>query len=551
MDKLNTYRPYIILSIFLLTATILSVVFSTSGLRLSVPSPTSLNHEWMLVQESATPWIDELPVMLDIPANTPYTVKTTLSDDFFNMEVIMLRTSLQDVIVEIDGVVIYEKTYQTESKLPPYASMWHLIELPAHSDGKEISITYSSPYDEMSGTVNEVYYGSTASLYAHLFRTYGYRLLVGVFVLLVGLIMMFASLFVKRGEGLRYTYIGLFSTLLSFWILAESRLLQLFTGNEFILGSLAYLSLAIFPIPLLYYLKSHVIRVYKKPYHVFIVIFYTQSILITVFHAFNIADYFESVIYTQVFLVAGMVMILTTLALEIFKHQNTEAIRVTKYFMFILIFMLMELINFLLGHFDNTSVFALTGIGLSMIFMLVNYIRYLISRMKLSYEKEFYERLAYHDWMTGGMNRLKFERDFEIYFQDLELKKKLRLIYFDFDDLKKVNDVHGHLEGDKVIRRGFEMIEAHFKDVGSCYRIGGDEFACLVLDTDDTVYQQKVSQLRNDIEMFNKELNYAFRISIGTAVADLELDEFPESMIVRADEDMYIDKCTTKGNCNR
>jgi diguanylate cyclase len=551
MDKLNTYRPYIILSIFLLTATILSIVFSTNGLRLLVETPETLNEDWLLVQDASTMLIDELPVMLDIPANTPYTVKTTLSEDFFNMEVIMIRTSLQDVTVKIDGVVIYEKTYQTESQLPPYASMWHLIELPGHSEGKEISITYSSPYDAMSGTVNEVHYGSTASLYAHLFRTYGYRLMVGIFVLIVGLIMMFASLLVKKGEGLRYTYIGLFSTLLSFWILAESRLLQLFTGNEFILGSLAYLSLAIFPIPLLYYLKSNIIRVYKKSYQVFIGIFYTQSVLITVFHAFDIADYFESVIYTQVFLVAGMVMILTTLALEIYKHQNKDALRITKYFIFILIFLLIELINFLLGNFEDTSVFALTGIGLSMLFMLINYIRYLISRMKLSYEKEFYERLAYHDWMTGGMNRLKFERDFEIYFSDPVLKKKLRLIYFDFDDLKKVNDVHGHLEGDKVIRRGFEIIESIFKDVGSCYRIGGDEFACLVLDTNDEMYQIKVKKLRTDIDMFSKELNYTFRISIGTAVVDTEHDESPETMITRADEDMYIDKCTTKGNCKR
>jgi len=551
MDKLNTYRPYIILSIFLLIAVILSIVFNAGGLRLKVSAPTTLNDGWMLVQDSTMTPIDELPVFLDIPADTTYTVKTTLSNDFLNTKVMMIRTSLQNVTVKVDGIILYEKAYQEESKLPPYASMWHLIELPAHSEGKEISITYSSPYDAMSGRINEVYYGSTASLFAHLFKEYAYRLLVGLFVLIVGLIMMFASIFVKKGEGLRYTYIGLFSTLLSFWILAESRLLQIFTGNEFILGALAYLSLAIFPIPLLYYLKNNIIKVYKKPYHIFIGIFYTQSVLITVFHAFDITDYFESVIFTQVFLVMGMIMILTTLALEFYKHKNTEAIRVSKYFIFILFFMLLELINFLLGDFNNTSVFALTGIGFSMILMFINYIRYLISRMKLSYEKEFYERLAYHDWMTGGMNRLKFEKDFETYFNDLELKKKLRLIYFDFDDLKKVNDIYGHQEGDKVIKKGFKMIQAIFEDIGSCYRIGGDEFACVVFDTNNETYQERVEKLREEINTFSKELNYVFRISIGTSVIDMKHDEFPESMITRADEDMYLDKCNTKGNCNR
>jgi len=171
--------------------------------------------------------------------------------------------------------------------------------------------------------------------------------------------------------------------------------------------------------------------------------------------------------------------------------------------------------------------------------------------MKISYEKEFYERLAYHDWMTGGKNRLKFETDFEIYFRDNELKKKLRLVYFDFDDLKKVNDIYGHLEGDRVIKKGYELINTVFSDIGTCYRIGGDEFSCLVLDSDEKIYKEKIAKLRAELQIFRKELSYDFRISIGTAVADLVKDENPESMISRADEDMYLDKCTTKGNCKR
>ena len=551
MGKLNTYRPYIILSIFLLIAGILSIVFSAGESRIRIVPLSTFNDGWVLVQGDTEIPLDTLPTMLDIPAGESYTIKNTLTEDFHDINVMMLRTSLQNIKVEVDGSIIYEKTYQAESTLPPYASMWHFIELPAHIGEMEISMTLSSPYKAMSGTVNDVHYGSYASLYTHLFDTYGYRLFVGIFVLIAGLIMMFASLFIKKGEGIRYTYIGLFSTILSFWIIAESRMLQWFTGNEFILGSLAYLSLALFPIPLLYYLMNHVVTVYRKPYTVFIGIFYIQSILITVFQATGIADYFESVIYTQIFLIAGTVMILTTLIIEINRFKNQEAVRVTKYLGMMLVFLLMEIFNFLLGNFEYTSIFALTGVGLFMLIMLVNYIRYLLKRMKLSYEKEFYERLAYHDWMTGGKNRLKFENDIEIFFNDPELRNKLRLVYFDFDDLKKVNDVYGHLEGDRVIKKGYELINSVFGDIGSCYRIGGDEFSCLILDNDETVYAEKINKLKEDLNAFRTELSYDFRISMGTSEVHLESDDTTDQMIKRADEDMYLDKCKTKGNCNR
>jgi hypothetical protein len=43
-----------------------------------------------------------------------------------------------------------------------------------------------------------------------------------------------------------------------------------------------------------------------------------------------------------------------------------------------------------------------------MIFLLINYLRYVLDRMKLSHEKEFYEKLAYMDYVTQGQNRPGF-----------------------------------------------------------------------------------------------------------------------------------------------
>jgi diguanylate cyclase (GGDEF)-like protein len=551
MGKINTYRPYIILVLFLLISSVLAFLFSTGTSRFIVEKPNTFNEGWIWLDGTHTTPLETFPVNLEVQANQSVIMTNTLPIEFHDIKTVMIRTSLQDVTVEVDGLIVYEKHYQEDSKLPPYASMWHMVKIPVHSEGKTITITLSSPYEAMSGTLNELYYGETAELYAHIVRTYGYRLGVGLFVLATGLLMMIASFFIKKGEGLRYTYLGLFAVTLSFWIIAESRMIQWFTGNEFIIGSLAYISLAIFPVPMLYFLKNYVVKQYKHLYHVLIGIFYVQSVLITVFHAFDIADYFESVIFTQLFLILGIIIVISTLVLEATRNQSQDAKRIMKYLSFLLIFVLFEMINFLFGHFENTSVFALTGIGLLMFLMLINYARYLIGRLKLSYEKELYERLAYQDWLTGGRNRLKFELDYDIYFKDETLKKQLRLIYFDLDYLKQVNDQYGHQEGDKIIKKGFELIETNFGGFGACYRIGGDEFSCLVLGMDDVTYRTLTFAFRADIQAFDDTLPYDFRISMGTSVFQENIDRSPDTMMKRADDDMYWDKCSFKGNCKR
>lgn len=551
MDKINTYRPYIILSLLLIILGIFAYFFGTAATRINIDHPSAFNDGWSYIGDTEVTPIPNLPTKLGVEAGEEVLISRTLPSNFHDVKVILIRTSLQDIRVEVDGIVIYEKNFQENGQFPPYASMWHFVEVPAHSEGKTITLNLSSPYEAMSGTLNDIQYGESAQLYAHLFRSYGYRLAVGLFVLLTGLIMMIASFFIKKGEGLRYTYLGLFAVTISFWIIAESRMIQWFTGNEFIIGALAYISLAIFPIPMLYYLKNDVIKGYKHLYHVLIGVFYVQSVFVTVFHATGISDYFESVLYTQIFLLAGFIIVISTLIFETIQLKNKDAERVIKFFAFLFLFGILEFINFLSGNFENTSVFTLTGIGLLMVLMLFNYGRYLVTRLKLSYEKELYERLAYMDWLTGGKNRLKFEMDFDIFFKDEVLKNQLRLIYFDLDNLKQVNDEYGHLEGDKLIKKSFELIESNFGKFGSCYRIGGDEFSCLVLGMDDDIFSEQLAVFSFEIEDYEVEIERDFRISMGTSEFKSGVDVSPVTMMKRADDDMYMDKCSHKGNCKR
>jgi diguanylate cyclase (GGDEF)-like protein/PAS domain S-box-containing protein len=63
-------------------------------------------------------------------------------------------------------------------------------------------------------------------------------------------------------------------------------------------------------------------------------------------------------------------------------------------------------------------------------------------------------------------------------------RRKLSMILFDLDGFKQVNDRHGHLEGDRVLREFARSLEASIRrEVDSAYRYGGDEFVALLPET--------------------------------------------------------------------
>jgi len=347
-------------------------------------------------------------------------------------------------------------------------------------------------------------------------------------------------IFTKKDDR-GYSYAGLFVILLSLWMLAESRMIQFFSGSTLLIGTLAYLIIPLVSIPLISYLTNYVLDKHKKPLNVMRYVYVGNFVFIIAMYLFNVFDFFESVIISQVTLLIGIIILVWTLILEIKKESNQKAIKFAKVFGFLVIFVILELINFARNSFHNTSVFLSVGFSIILIGIFYNYIMYLVSRLKISYETEFYEKLAYMDHVTQGQNRLAFERDLDSIFKDPSRKDNLRLISFDLDDLKAINDAYGHVEGDKAIKKSFEMITEAFKEYGVCYRIGGDEFACLYEQIDESIYQTQVEKLIKDIISFENDTPYHFGLSLGSSIiTSPEMSQ--EDLIHQADLEMYAYK---------
>lgn len=531
MRLIKTYKPYIILLV--VTIIFLSLFWiGYDSLRISIDTPQKLTAGWVFENESIS-----VPTKLNVSTNTPYRIYRTLDQNFNESQVIMIRTSLQNITVYLDDVLIYEKQFGT-SQFKPYASSWHFITLPGQNEGHELSIELSSPYRSMSGEINDVFYGSEVMHYRYLMNTYGIRLIIGVILFLIGLIVMIFDFLVKQVRDKGYVYIGLFAIILSLWVIAESRMLQFFTGSELLMGTLAYMSLPAFAIPMIVFLTEFLLKDYKKVLSWMKYLFIIHLVIITALHYLNIADYFETVVLSQIWIAVGIVLAIIALILDNKKNNQNETIKALYAFIVLMVFAILEFINFQVGFFENVSLYLSLGIVLIMTYVIINYFRYIIQRLKISFQTELYQKLAYMDHVIQGKNRLAFERDFDAIMRDEKQRKDLRLILFDLDNLKKINDVHGHIAGDEAIKTAYDMISSVFKDYGECYRIGGDEFACLYLNKSHDLYSDKLSILESLETEYNTKSVYRFGISLGSAVMNNDGMGYTE-LYEQADHMMY------------
>ncbi|MEW5852930.1 MAG: diguanylate cyclase [Myxococcota bacterium] len=151
------------------------------------------------------------------------------------------------------------------------------------------------------------------------------------------------------------------------------------------------------------------------------------------------------------------------------------------------------------------------------------------------------EQMAAQDTLTGLLNRQEFHR-----LGTLELKKANRyasplgLLVADVDQFKSINDEHGHLEGDRVLKELGAQLRAGLRETDLCARYGGEEFVVLLPMTGLEGTLTTAERLRQDAAAHLKVADRAVTISVGVAhVPTHGAAETLEALFERADRQLY------------
>lgn len=105
--------------------------------------------------------------------------------------------------------------------------------------------------------------------------------------------------------------------------------------------------------------------------------------------------------------------------------------------------------------------------------------------------------IAHRDELTQVYNRRQFSQT--LFFELNRCKRYHRqatLLLLDVDEFKKINDRHGHPIGDAVLKNIARTLETNVRANDQIFRIGGDEFAVILPETDQTAAKSVVGKLK-------------------------------------------------------
>lgn len=164
------------------------------------------------------------------------------------------------------------------------------------------------------------------------------------------------------------------------------------------------------------------------------------------------------------------------------------------------------------------------------------------SGVEASYHEEIY-RLTIIDALTGAYNKRYFleylEREIA---RCTRYERPLSLLMFDIDHFKQINDTHGHLTGDFVLREMSRRLLKRIRREELLARYGGEEFACALPETTHEGAVEFAEQVRGLVadEPFEYEgdkFNVTISIGVETLVSSKPVD--PVEFIKRADDKLY------------
>ncbi|KGK41272.1 hypothetical protein LH51_15865 [Nitrincola sp. A-D6] len=173
--------------------------------------------------------------------------------------------------------------------------------------------------------------------------------------------------------------------------------------------------------------------------------------------------------------------------------------------------------------------------------------------MENAISHETLQRLSSIDPLTRALNRRAFSQQLL-----REIKRSNRTgeplgcILLDIDHFKPVNDTHGHLSGDKVLRDMSQLLKEKLRETDSIARYGGEEFAILLPGCSESEATQVAENLREAISQttFSGHQNQALQItaSLGLTICEqqhtlaTDVSNLTESLIQTADQALYFSK---------
>jgi diguanylate cyclase (GGDEF)-like protein len=152
------------------------------------------------------------------------------------------------------------------------------------------------------------------------------------------------------------------------------------------------------------------------------------------------------------------------------------------------------------------------------------------------------QRQAITDELTELANRRYFMETLETELRRAErFHEPLALVFADLDDFKRINDRFGHHVGDDVLRAFADVVRGRVRTIDLAARLGGEEFAVLLLETDLTGAEALAESLREAVAVLEVRVvdGEPVRVTASFGVAAYPQTHSADELMTAADRALY------------
>lgn len=186
-----------------------------------------------------------------------------------------------------------------------------------------------------------------------------------------------------------------------------------------------------------------------------------------------------------------------------------------------------------------------TALGFAMVVLLMEDAKREVddAQAELRVAHDQLKRSALYDTLTDSLNRRAFAQGV-----GLEMARGTfgTVVIADIDNLKAVNDAHGHAAGDRLIRQCADLLRAALRPYDKLYRWGGDEFLLVIPSAHGDDVAVRLNEVLGRAETIEVGSGQRVQLAVSLGAADYTSAEQLDAAIQAADGDMYRNKQVRK-----
>ncbi|MBO4616056.1 MAG: GGDEF domain-containing protein [Lachnospiraceae bacterium] len=509
---------------------------------------TRIVHE--TTSDGGITWFTEDGTVVDFPLSVkgkkgfPVSIRSTLPTHIpekWAMEFLSLYAACE---VSVDGEIInsYGTTLPlTFGKLT--GNIRVITELNPSMSGKDITITFT-PYYNIHMDISGVSFGSIAAVKYSIAIENMVRMAVVISLLIILLIGIGLTIYQAREKNEAgfslFSNFCFFTMIVIMWVICSSDMPQFYTNANEAVALVSFLSLASVGIPYLGFC-AQVLKRGSRICEVLGIAGWILPIINIIGFCGRLYDPLEVLILSHLYIGGAAIL---TLVLAFLNQRGGAETKI------LLTATIIISLGFFVGvgfyYIAPSQGYAGTVVGLAMVAFVATLFVLVLNR-QITYVRErkyldTYKELAYRDMLTGLNNRAAFDKLFNELPDKYDEGTEVTLFMFDLNNLKRVNDEMGHIEGDRLIKDMSDCLDKTFKNVGTAYRLGGDEFAAVVIGS-----RKNPDKLLRE---FESNVEYCNIISKGKLSAAkgyyqkplIKNASFARDLYRYADQAMYADK---------